>query len=67
MILLVNGEPLRVERVNNMESQKLSLFKESFLPPWVAKINNKRLGLISNWRGVWNKALSDFWCNVKFS
>ena len=20
-----------------------------------------------NWRGVWNKALSDFWCNVKFS
>ena len=19
------------------------------------------------WRGVWNKALSDFWCNVKFS
>ena len=22
MILLVNGEPLRVERVNNMESQK---------------------------------------------
>ena len=21
----------------------------------------------SNWRGVWNKALSDFWCNVKFS
>ena len=25
-----------------------------------------RLALI-NWRGVWNKALSDFWCNVKFS
>ena len=21
----------------------------------------------NNWRGVWNKALSDFWCNVKFS
>ena len=21
----------------------------------------------SHWRGVWNKALSDFWCNVKFS
>jgi len=20
-----------------------------------------------NWRGVWNKALSDFWCYVKFS
>ena len=20
-----------------------------------------------NWRGVWNKALSDVWCNVKFS
>ena len=20
-----------------------------------------------NWRGVWNKALSDFWCNAKFS
>ena len=20
-----------------------------------------------NWRGLWNKALSDFWCNVKFS
>ena len=20
-----------------------------------------------NWRGEWNKALSDFWCNVKFS
>jgi len=20
-----------------------------------------------NWRGVWDKALSDFWCNVKFS
>ena len=20
-----------------------------------------------NWRGVWNKALSDFWYNVKFS
>ena len=25
----------------------------------------KKTGL--NWRGVWNKALSDFWCNVKFS
>ena len=23
--------------------------------------------LVYNWRGVWNKALSDFWCNVKFS
>ena len=22
---------------------------------------------LCNWRGVWNKALSDFWCNVKFS
>ena len=22
---------------------------------------------LHNWRGVWNKALSDFWCNVKFS
>ena len=21
----------------------------------------------NNWRGVWNKALSDFWYNVKFS
>ena len=21
----------------------------------------------ANWRGVWSKALSDFWCNVKFS
>ena len=21
----------------------------------------------NKWRGVWNKALSDFWCNVKFS
>ena len=21
----------------------------------------------NNWRGAWNKALSDFWCNVKFS
>ena len=20
-----------------------------------------------NWWGVWNKALSDFWCNAKFS
>ena len=25
------------------------------------------LSWINNWRGVWNKALSDFWCNVKFS
>ena len=25
------------------------------------------MGSHSNWRGVWNKALSDFWCNVKFS
>ena len=23
--------------------------------------------LKNNWRGVWNKALSDFWYNVKFS
>ena len=21
----------------------------------------------NNWRGVWNNALSDFWCNFKFS
>ena len=23
--------------------------------------------IFDNWRGVWNKALSDFWCNVKLS
>ena len=23
--------------------------------------------VVNNWRGVWNKALSDFWCNAKFS
>ena len=23
--------------------------------------------VLTIWRGVWNKALSDFWCNVKFS
>ena len=27
----------------------------------------KHAVLRNNWRGVWNKALSDFWCNVKFS
>ena len=27
----------------------------------------KRSWLLNNWRGVWNKALSYFWCNVKFS
>ena len=43
--------------------------------PFVVKIT---VGLLMNandvidnnnkyWRGVWNKALSDFWCNVKFS
>ena len=31
----------------------------------VHKNNNKCYH--NNWRGVWNKALSDFWCNVKFS
>ena len=25
------------------------------------------ISLGQQWRGVWNKALSDFWCNVKFS
>ena len=28
---------------------------------------NQPNNLPINWRGVWNKALSDFWCNVKFS
>jgi len=34
---------------------------------------SEKLGLrlqsrvVNNWRGVWNKALSDFWCNAKFS
>ena len=28
--------------------------------------NVRKLGEMK-WRGVWNKALSDFWCNVKFS
>ena len=32
-----------------------------FLNQWEGK------PIPSNWRGVWNKALSDFWCNVKFS
>ena len=29
-------------------------------------IQFKRLG-DGKWKGVWNKALSDFWCNVKYS
>ena len=43
---------------------------------WNSTINERFPYLLSdqnwcgsqdNWRGVWNKALSDFWCNVKFS
>ena len=43
----------------------------------IIKINSEQLKQIAmqfqstgnniNWRGVWNKALSDFWRNVKFS
>ena len=33
--------------------------------PW--KKQNKNKLKQHNWRGVWNKVLSDTWCNVKFS
>ena len=32
----------------------------------ISKCNFACLQSFRNWRGVWNKALSDFWCNVKF-
>ena len=30
-------------------------------------MTRKEMKVLKNWRGVWNKALSDFWCNLKFS
>ena len=30
-------------------------------------LNQNWDNICNNWRGEWNKALSDFWCNVKFS
>ena len=30
-------------------------------------LSNSLWQIIIIWRSVWNKALSDFWCNIKFS
>ena len=39
-----------------------------FLVGWkIIQVLREKRGTFNNWRGVWNKALSDFWCNVKFS
>ena len=34
---------------------------------FVKLLNKMYQKFITNWRGVWNKTLSAFWCNVKFS
>ena len=49
------------------ETAVASLEPASKAPFVYSCIQTRLNGQYNNWRGVWNKALSDFWCNVKFS
>ena len=49
---------------NGLSSKMTPSCKSPIEKKWHALVEFYQL---FNWRDVWNKALSDFWCNVKFS